>query len=373
MLGSARKERTRAEGKMLSTPAKVLPLLSEERQQKVKENLYLYLLTKREENELSQQFTADNIRVLTPPMGSLKPVSPKKIFIFAIAFILALLVPFVWIYLSVAGDTKVRGKKDLERVRIPFAGEIPQVGKQPKFRKDANTKPKSRKHETAPLAVVESGKRDVINEAFRVIRSNIDFMKGKDKGCEVIMLTSFNPGSGKSFISYNLGLSFALKDRKVLLIDCDLRHGSSSMFVGMPSKGLTNYLTENTDDWRNLVMKTPGEPSLSVIPVGKMPPNPAELLENGRLTRLVGEARSDYDYILLDCPPVNIVADTQIVGPLADRTLFVVRAGLLEKSAVKDINEFYDEKKFRNMSLILNGTEAVHSRYYTYGNYQSFE
>ena len=103
-----------------------------------------------------------------------------------------------------------------------------------------------------------------------------------------------------------------------------------------------------------------------------MPPNPAELLENGRLKELLEAARSDYDYILVDCPPVNIVVDAQIVAPLADRTLFVVRAGLLEKSALTELNEFYDDQKFKKMSIILNGTAAVHSRYYTYGTYQSY-
>lgn len=363
-------EKSKVGGQIAGTSVKALPLLSEERQQKVKEGLYLFLLQKREENELSQKFTADNTRIITPPMGSLKPVAPRKKLILAIAFVLGLGLPLVWIYLSEAGNTKVRGKKDLDGVRIPFAGEIPQVGKKQKLKIDTNIKP--RKDEKPPLAVVEEGKRDVVNEAFRVIRGNIDFMKGKDLNCQVIMFTSFNPGSGKSFISYNLGQSFALKKKRVLLIDCDLRHASSSMYVGMPSKGLTDYLTDHIDDWRSLVVKSPGNPLLSVMPVGKMPPNPAELLENGRLADLLVEARGEYDYILLDCPPVNIVVDTQIVGQYADRTLFVVRAGLLERSALKELDEFYEDKKFKNMSLILNGTEAVHSRYYTYGNYQSF-
>lgn len=195
-------------------------------------------------------------------------------------------------------------------------------------------------------------------------------MAGKDKKCQVVLITSFNPGSGKSFISYNLGLSFAIKKKRVLLIDCDLRHGSSSMYVGMPKKGLSDYLTDHTDDWRSLLKTVPDQPDLTIMPIGKMPPNPAELLENGRLDKLVEEAKKDYDYILLDCPPVNIVVDTNIVGQLADRTLFVVRAGLLERSALKELDELYADKKFNNMSLVLNGTEAIHSRYYTYGNYQ---
>lgn len=370
-LRNVKKELGSTEGKIAHTPTKALPLLSEERQQKVKESLYLFLLQKREENELSQKFTADNTRIITPPMGSLKPVSPKKGLILICAFIAALAIPTVIIYIIVMSDTKVRSRKDLDKVEMPFAGEIPQVGKRGRLRTNAAQKNKSHKDEKPPLAVVEEGKRDVVNEAFRVIRSNMDFMSGKNKGCQTIMFTSFNPGSGKSFISFNLALSFALKHKKVLLIDCDLRHGSSSMYVGMPSKGLTSYLTEATDDWKSLVVTTNYNPDLSILPIGKMPPNPAELLENGRLQTLIEQAREDYDYIFLDCPPVNIVVDTQIVGQYADSTLFVVRAGLLEKSAIRELDEFYKEKRFKHISLILNGTDAVHSRYYTYGNYQN--
>lgn len=373
LIASAEKEQAKARGSLREAPLQTLPLLSEQRQQSVKQNLYLFLLEKREENELSQKFTADNTRLITPPMGSLKPVSPKKMFIMLFAFVLGLAIPVVTLYIMLTSDTKVRAKKDLEGVKMPFAGEIPQVGKPTKFKAiDAMDKLRH-KEEKAPLAVVEEGKRDVVNEAFRVIRSNLDFMSGKNSGkAEVIMLTSFNPGSGKSFVSYNLALSFAIKKKRVLLVDLDLRHGSSSMYVGMPHKGITNYLTDATDDWRSLVKKSNSNPAVDILPVGKMPPNPAELLENDRMERLLDEARPDYDVIILDCPPVNIVVDAQIVGQWADRTLFVVRAGLLEKSALQELNEFYEEKKFKNMSVLLNGTAATHSRYYTYGNYQNF-
>ncbi len=372
MLSSARSEQSQARGKIKGTPEKILPLMSEQRQQKVKENLYLFLLEKREENELTRKFTADNIRILTPPMGSLKPVSPKKKLILFLAVILGAGVPLVWIYLSETNNTKVRNRKDLERTGIPFAGEIPlaTAGKRKKLsiRWGRNGK---KDEEKPPVGLVEEGKRDVVNEAFRIIRSNIDFMAGKREAGEIIMLTSFNPGSGKSFIAYNLALSFSLKRKKVLLIDCDLRHGSASMIVGSPGKGISDYLRDSETDWRKLISKT-SNPNLSVLPVGKIPPNPAELLENGKIGALIKEAAEEYDYILLDCPPVGIVADTRIVGQFADRTLFVVRAALLEKSALSELDGFYRENLFNRMSIILNGTEAVHSRYYTYGTYQHF-
>lgn len=372
LLKSAQEEKARAESKMLSTPEKSLPLLTEGRQQKVKESLYLFLLQKREENELGQKFTADNVRIITPPIGPLKPVAPRKKIILAFSFLIGLAIPLGIMYILESSDTKIRDKKDLSGLKAPFAGEIPQVGKRGSLKTDANKKHSSRKDEKAPLAVVEEGKRDVVNEAFRVIRSNVDFMTGKTQGARVLMLTSFNPGSGKSFISYNLALSFALKNKKVLLVDCDLRHGSSSMYVGMPKKGMTDYLTENVDNWHSLVTNSPAHPNLSILPIGKMPPNPAELLEGSQLSKLIEEARKEYDYVFLDCPPVNIVVDTQIIAPYSDITLFVVRAGLLERSSLREIDEIYEEKRYKHIAIILNGTDTVHSRYYTYGNYQNY-
>lgn len=357
---------------MSDIPERNLPLLSEERQQEVKEALYLFLLQKREENELTQKFSADNVRVITPPIGPLEPIAPKKGLIIIVGVILGLGIPTILIYFLESINTTVRDKKDLEMLLMPFAGEIPQVGKKANLKKLAEKNPlKKKKDEKPPMAVVEAGKRDVVNEAFRVVRGNLDFMSGKSSAPQSIMITSFNPGSGKSFVTYNLGLSFCLKNRRVLIIDCDLRHGSSSMYVGMPKKGLADYLTGTTNDWESLVVKTQASANLDILPIGKIPPNPAELLEDGRLGTIVEEAKKQYDIIFLDCPPVNIVVDTQIVAQWADRTIFVVRAGLLERAALKELNEFYEEKKFKNLCVILNGTEAIHSRYYTYGNYQN--
>lgn len=351
---------------MANAPEKNLPLLSEERQQAVKEALYLFLLEKREENELSRKFTADNVRIITPPMGPLQPVAPKKALIIIIAAIIGAGVPIILLYYLDISNTTVRSRQDLESLSAPFAGEIPQVGKKSKIPGIKKTD-----HGNAPLDVVASGKRDVVNEAFRVVRGNLDFMADKDSSSQVVLFTSINPGSGKSFITYNLAKSYALKKKKVLIIDCDLRHGSASMYVGMPKEGLTSYLSGNSNNWKELVTSIPETPGLSLLPIGKMPPNPAELLEDGRFGGLIEELKETYDLIFLDCPPVNIVVDSQILSQWSDRTVFVIRAGLLERDALAEINEFYEEKKFKNMCVILNGTDAVHSRYYTYGNYQN--
>lgn len=361
----------RNEGKLREAPGQVKFLQSIMRQQTVKEALYLFLLQKREENELGQTFTAYNTRIITPPTGSLLPVSPKKKLILLVAFVFAVALPGVILYIIESMDNKIRSRKDLEMLPMPFAGEIPRVGKKKRLKVDSSGK--KRKKDVAPLSVVEEGKRDIVNEAFRVVRSNLDFMRGRGKETEVWMITSFNPGSGKSFVSYNLGLSFALKGKKVLVIDGDLRHGSSSMYVDSPSKGLSTYLRGMTDDWKSMLKYSRQDDNLAILPTGALPPNPAELLDNGRMSELIGEAKQNFDYIFIDCPPVNIVVDTQILEPYSDRTLFVVRAGLLERGALDELAQFYHERKFRQMSVILNGTDSIHSGYHVYGNYQSVE
>ena len=181
------------------------------------------------------------------------------------------------------------------------------------------------------------------------------------------MLTSFNPGSGKSFISFNLSASFALKGKSVLVIDGDLRHGSMSQFVGMPSRGLSNYLTGNTDDWQGLVKSVADHPGMFVLPIGHRPPNPSELLDNGRIGTLLNEAREAYDYVFVDCPPVDVVVDTRIVEKYVDRTVFVVRAGLLDRKDVAEIDALYQDRSFKQMCIVLNGTDGRNSRSQAYG------
>lgn len=363
------------ESELASGPTQAKYLLSVERQQKVKESLYLYLLQKREENELTQKFTADNTRIITPPTGSLMPVAPKKMMILAVCFLLGLCVPGVILYISEATNTKVRNRKDLDKMSTPFAGEIPFVGKKSIFeplQKFFPKKKSSRKLETV-LVAVKDGSRDVVSESFRIVRGNIDFMIHEQGACNVIMITSFNAGSGKSFISFNLASSFALKGKKVLVVDGDLRHGSVSQFVNMPAKGISSYLTGNTNDWKSLVVPVTGHNGMYVMPIGHRPPNPAELLDNGRLGEFIREARNDFDYIFIDCPPTDVVVDTQIVEKYVDRTIFVIRAGLLERKSVADIDAIYRAKRFKQMSIVLNGIElsGKSKAYGAYGYYSN--
>lgn len=366
---SLRRQEEATTNRLASNPNQAKYLLSVERQQKVKEELYLYLLQKREENELSQAFTAYNTRLITAPRGSMFPTAPRKMNILLVAFAVGLLVPAVGIFMKENMNTKVRGRKDLENLSIPFIGEIPQYsGTKKKWWEF-----KHRKRQDMKTIVVNEGNRNIINEAFRVLRSNIDFMASKDSNQHVFVLTSFNPSSGKSFLAMNIAISFAIKKKKILVIDGDLRHRTVSSYVDAPNKGLSDYLNNQIEDWKEIIVSYKGYTNLHILPIGTVPPNPTELLENSKLAMLIETLRPEYDYIFIDCPPVDIVADAQIIEKWADRTIFVVRSGLLDRSMLSELENMYTGKRFKNLSMILNGTESTGGRYgYRYGYHYGY-
>lgn len=366
---SLRRQEEATTNRLASNPNQAKYLLSVERQQKVKEELYLYLLQKREENELSQAFTAYNTRLITAPRGSMFPTAPRKMNILLVAFAVGLLVPAVGIFMKENMNTKVRGRKDLENLSIPFIGEIPQYsGTKKKWWEF-----KHRKRQDMKIIVVNEGNRNIINEAFRVLRSNMDFMASKDNNQHIFVLTSFNPGSGKSFLAINIAISFAIKKKKILVIDGDLRHRTVSSYVDSPNKGLSDYLNNQIEDWKEIIVSYKGYTNLHILPIGTIPPNPTELLEDSKLSMLIEALRPEYDYIFIDCPPVDIVADAQIIEKWADRTIFVVRSGLLDRSMLSELENMYTGKRFKNLSMILNGTESTGGRYgYRYGYHYGY-
>jgi len=366
---SLRRQEEATTNRLASNPNQAKYLLSVERQQKVKEELYLYLLQKREENELSQAFTAYNTRLITAPRGSMFPTASRKMNILLVAFAVGLLVPAVGIFMKENMNTKVRGRKDLENLSIPFIGEIPQYsGTKKKWWEF-----KHRKRQDMKIIVVNEGNRNIINEAFRVLRSNMDFMASKDNNQHVFVLTSFNPGSGKSFLAINIAISFAIKKKKILVIDGDLRHRTVSSYVDSPNKGLSDYLNNQIEDWKEIIVSYKGYTNLHILPIGTIPPNPTELLEDSKLSMLIEALRPEYDYIFIDCPPVDIVADAQIIEKWADRTIFVVRSGLLDRSMLSELENMYTGKRFKNLSMILNGTESTGGRYgYRYGYHYGY-
>ncbi len=349
----------RTTSQIASSPNQAKYLQSVGRQQKVKEALYLFLLQKREENELSQAFTAYNTRIITPPSGSLAPIAPVKNKILLIAFAIGLLLPVGIIYLLESTNTKLRGRKDLDSLNVPFLGEIPlhMTGAKQHWWE------RKKKQKDTKTILVKSGKRDITNEAFRVLRTNIEFVCNQQDKANVILLTSFNPGSGKSFLSVNIAQSFAIRNKRTLVIDFDLRHGSTSQYVGNPAKGLTDYLSGKADNVNELIVSDKLSTAADILPIGTIPPNPTELLYSERLAPMMEMLGKQYDYIFLDCPPIEVVADTKIIEQYADRVIFVVRAGLLERSMIGELQKLYNENTYKNMSLILNGTQGSAGRY----------
>lgn len=348
--------------KLTANPQQANDLLSIERQQKVKESLYLFLLQKREENELSQAFTAYNTRIIANPYGSSVPTFPRRNNILLTAFAIALALPAAFFIIREVSNSKVRGRKDLEGLSLPFIGELPLW------------KPKKGEEDSENYhIVVKQHKRDLVNEAFRVARTNLEFIINPEKKCKLIMLTSFNPGSGKTFICANMGASFSIRGSRVICVDLDMRRSSLSELAGSPKKGIADYLGSRIDDFRSILYRHE-ESGVDFLPVGKTPPNPTELLYSPRLKPLLDQLRQEYDYVFVDCPPVEIVADATIISHESDITLFVIRAGMLERAMLPELEKCYEEKKYNNMAMILNGTDATNGygyhRYgYAYGRY----
>ena len=365
-LNSYETNRHEINSRISSNPRQAGHLLSAERQQKVKEGLYLFLLQKKEEFEISQAFTAYDTRVIMEPEygGGDKPFSPNKKNVLALALLLGLAIPFVILYVRELLNTRVRGRKDLESLTIPYVGEIPLVSQK------NHISPFSflRKEETDEEVelVVKPQSRDIINEAFRVIRTNTEFMC-KEDGAATIMITSANINSGKTFISSNLALSFAINGKRVIALDLDLRKATLSKTFDCPRHhGVVDYLSGNEKDFHGLIVHQ----TLDILPAAKLPPNPAELLTSNHLGDLITELRKEYDYIFIDCPPVEIVTDADIIKQWADMTLFVVRANLLEKAILPDIEKYYTDKRFNKLAIVLNGTESIGHYGYKYGYYK---
>lgn len=354
-IGDLQVARGETRQKISTNPTQAKYLLSVERQQKVKENLYLFLLQKREDNEIDQAFTAQNFRLIQRPGGSDRPVSPNKKAILLGAFILGIALPFGYQYYKVTTDTKVHDRNDCKVLTMPMLGEIPLY----KGKEDPQ-------HEI----LVRPAMRDVINESFRVLRTNIDFVKPEKSGeAFTLAITSINPGSGKSFIAINIGTAIAIRNNRVLVIDADLRRGSSSAYGNSPSKGLSDYLAGKVTEVNTLIVKPLGNEGPDLLPIGSIPPNPTELIETPLFEKMMEELKKEYDYIIVDCPPIDIVSDTRIIDKYVDRTIFVVRAGLLEKAALPEINALYQEKQYANMTYILNGVAATGGYGKKYGSY----
>ena len=343
-------EENKIMGRISNISGQELQLLSIERQQKVKESLYIYLLQKREENEIASLVNVGNTRLIMSPNGSGQPVSPNTKMLLLVALILGAGIPFAFFFLKDQLDTRIKGRGDIAHLQAPFLGEIPQMGLQglkwwERIRIDRYNTHNSQ-------IIVKHGKRDMMNEAFRVVRTNLDLMAGNKR----VMIASFNPNAGKTFIDMNLAAAMALKGAKVLLIDLDLRKATLSNALGAEGdKGVSAYLNGRISLEEAI---HPVQEHLDLMPVGNLPPNPTELLLNERFSQMLDLLSEKYDYLFMDCPPVDIVADTAIVAKHADITLFVLRANLFDKRALPAVKELYQSGRFPRMAIILNGVEV---------------
>jgi tyrosine-protein kinase Etk/Wzc len=320
------------------------------RQQKVKEELYLYLLQKREETAISLAATEPNARVIDAAKGINAPVSPKPNVIYLAAILLGLLIPFSVIYLVDLLDTKIKSRLDLEgRTIIPFIGDVPTS-------------------ETAN-EIMQAESRTSSAEALRIIRTNLEFMVSKvpEGIAKTIFLTSTFPKEGKTFVSVNLAATFALSGKKVLLVGMDIRNPRLDEYLTLPDRGFTNYLSSKDLNLEDLIIKQAGYEDFHILPAGVIPPNPAELLMSKKVDSFFEIIKKQYDYIIIDTAPVSLVTDTLLIAKHADTFIYVARANFLEKRMLDIPNSLYKDQKLPNMCILLNDTDSSKGYGYGYG------
>ena len=352
------REQTKADNRMEATPHKERELQAMIRQQRVKEELYIYLLTKLEENALAGATAESNARIIDVAHGSDKPISPQPVYVYIIALIAAMVIPFAILYLCEVLNTKVRTRHDIEEViSAPFLGDIPYH---------------SGRHERG--IVVGEHSRDTVSEAFRMLRANLSFM-AISKSINVIMVTSSVPHSGKTFVSINLAATLAATDKRVVIVDLDLRRRTLTKQMGHRNdrRGVTSYLTNKIASLNDIIIKDAIE-GVDIIFSGPQPPNPAEIVISTRMEEFICELRQHYDYVILDSVPILAVADAVVIDPLVDLTLYVIRQGRLYRDQLADIERMHTEKRIHNLGVVFNGVrESKHGYGYGYGYYEDEE
>ena len=326
-----------------------------ERQQQIKENLYLLLLQKREETAVSLAVTAPKARVVDEAYVNPIPVAPKGSMVLLIGLLTGLVIPFVVIYLLRLFDDKVKDKKDLDKLSHgkTLLGEIPSLDRGQSELVMAN--------DLTPMA-----------EAFRIVITNMNFMLPKKEKGKVVYVTSTVKGEGKTFVSVNLALTLASPKHKVIIIGADIRNPQLQRYN--PSRkgldGLTEYLHNDDEKIEDIIHISSFNKYCDVIYSGSIPPNPADLLSNGRFEILIDQLKLIYEYIIVDTAPLMLVTDTFLNADLADATLYVTRSGFTEKSLIDFANKQINSKRIRNAAFILNDVSKDNLGYgnkYGYG------
>lgn len=351
------KSNNMVEGLIRNVPAQERTYLDLARQQRIKQELYIYLLKKREETAISKTSNISGSRVIDRPKSEDIPFNPKRSIIYIIALLLGLLLPLIKIYLKELFNVKILNKQDIEkRSNVPIIGELSH--------NDSNE-----------ILIVHADARSPISEQFRALRTNLQFFSPRKKeiliqksNCMTILMTSSMSGEGKSFTAVNLGAVLAISGKKVLLMELDLRKPKLSQNLNMTgSFGFTNYIIDEKLKPKDIILPTAINSKLFVISSGPIPPNPAEAILNERMETLMFYLKAEYDYIIIDAPPIGLVADAQLVSAYTDLVLYLVRQNHTHKEQLRIPNELYLNKKFNKMALIVNDIPFNSSYSYGYG------
>ena len=345
-------ELAKIDGKISKVPYLEKIFRNIERTQQIKENLYLLLLQKREESAISLNISAPKARVVDVAYDSEKPIAPKKIIYYIGALMLGLLVPFLIIYLRRLLNDKIITKQDLERlVKDNILVELPSIPKN-------------------GSELVGINDLSSMAEAFRILITNLKFKLPNRENGRVVLVTSTVKGEGKTFVSINTALTLAGGKSRVVIIGADIRNPQLQRYEreSRRLKGLTEYLHGDLDV-QEIIHQFPNNANMDIIYSGMIPPNPTDLLTNGRFGTLIEELRQDYQYIIIDSAPLLLVPDTLLIADTADATIYVSRSKHTKNDLIEFANKNIREHKIHNVGFILNG---VNKHFFSYGHKYSY-
>lgn len=349
------KQTSKFEARINKAPQQEKEFLTIARQQEIKAALYTMLLQKREENAITLASTATNGRIIEEALAATAPISPKKMMLVLAALVIGIGLPIGLIFIRDLLKYKIENREDIQKItQAPIIGELPRC--------DVRTN---------GSIVIQENKNNMMEECFRSLRTNLLFML--EKGQQVILFSSTQPGEGKSFVAGNTAASLAFLGKKVLIMGMDIRKpGLNKVFrLSNRAVGITNYLSDpEHTNLLNTIQHSDISPNLDILPGGPVPPNPTELVAREHLDHAIEELKKHYDYIILDTAPIAMIADTAIIGRVADMCVYVCRADVTPKDGFEYINILQREKKFKKIATVINDidmSKRKHSYGYGYG------
>ncbi|TZF84457.1 polysaccharide biosynthesis tyrosine autokinase [Pedobacter sp. BS3] len=344
------KQNALKESLIKTIPGKERTLVDITRQQAIKNDIYVFLLQKREETALSYASAVSDSRTIDEARSSSQPFKPVKRNIYLAFGLLGLFLPVGIIYIIDLLNNKIKSRKDIERfTRIPVLADIAYS-----------------EHEDA--IVINGASRSILAEQIRALRTNLSFL-APGKGIQSLLFTSSMSGEGKSFVSLNLGASLAMIGKKTVILELDMRKPKLHSALKMANvKGVSNFLIGSAQ-LDEVIQEIPGQENYYIITCGSIPPNPVELLINGRLGELFEQLRERFDQIIIDAPPVGIVTDAQVLEQYADATIFLVRHDFTPRDRLKLADSLFREKRFKNLNLVFNAIKEGGKYGYGYGGY----